>query len=223
MFEGGGGPPQGRTLKAIQPGGPLGGIVHAKDVDITLEPQPFQEKGALLGSGGLIAFDDSSCIVDMCLYFEWFAEDESCGRCTTCRGGTQRMLEVLRRIAKGEGRASDIEILRLLADTMRWANCAHGQAAPTAVMNSIDAFLDEYQEHIEQKRCPARVCPGLIRYEIVGHSPKLPEAAAICPTAAIVAPEGEYAIDQGLCIKCDACRELAPNAVQVVDAFATSD
>jgi NADH:ubiquinone oxidoreductase subunit F (NADH-binding)/(2Fe-2S) ferredoxin len=219
MFEAGGGPPDGRTLKAVQPGGPLGGILHARDVDLPLEPEPFREKGALLGSGGLVAFDDSACIVDMCLYFEWFAEDESCGRCTTCRGGTQRMVEVLRRIAQGEGRSSDIEIMRLLADAMRWANCAHGQAAPTAVMNSIEAFLDEYQEHIEHKRCPARVCPGLIRYEISGQSPKLAEAAAICPTAAIVASDGEYAIDQGLCIKCDACREVAPEAIQVVDSF----
>jgi len=102
---------------------------------------------------------------------------------------------------------------------MRYANCAHGQAAPTAVMNSIEAFLDEYQEHIEGKRCPAKVCRGLIRYEIVGKSPSLPEAAAICPTAAIVQRDGDYAIDQGLCIKCDACRELAPEAVRVVDAF----
>jgi NADH:ubiquinone oxidoreductase subunit F (NADH-binding)/(2Fe-2S) ferredoxin len=219
VYEAGGGPPEGRSLKAIQPGGPLGGILHANDVDLPLEPGPFREKGALLGSGGLVLFDDSACIVDMCLYFEWFAEDESCGRCTTCRAGTQRMVEILRRIADGGGRPSDIGLLRLLADAMRYANCAHGQAAPTAVMNSIEAFLDEFQEHIEGKRCPAKVCRGLIRYEIVGESLSLPEAAAICPTAAILRQYGGYTIDQGLCIKCDACRELAPEAVRVVDAF----
>jgi NADH-quinone oxidoreductase subunit F len=102
---------------------------------------------------------------------------------------------------------------------MRYSNCAHGQAAPTAVMNSIEAFLDEYQEHIERKRCPAKVCRGLIRYEILGKSYNLPEAAAICPTAAIVQQDGDYTIDQALCIKCGACRELAPAAVQVVDAL----
>ncbi|MGQ9572320.1 MAG: NADH-ubiquinone oxidoreductase-F iron-sulfur binding region domain-containing protein [Dehalococcoidia bacterium] len=218
VYDAGGGPPAGRSLKAVQPGGPLGGILHAKDVDLPLEPEPFREKGALLGSGGLVIFDDSACIVDMCLYFEWFAEDESCGRCSTCRNGTQRMVEILRRIANGGGRPSDIGLLRLLADTMRYANCAHGQAAPTAVMNSLDAFLDEVLEHIERKRCPAKVCRGLIRYEIAGESPNLAEAAAICPTGAILRHYGGYTIDQGLCIKCDACRELAPEAVQVVDA-----
>jgi len=223
VYQAGGGPPDGRSLKAIQPGGPLGGILHANDVDLPLEPQPFRKKGALLGSGGLVIVDDSACIVDLCLYFEWFAEDESCGRCSTCRGGTQRMVEILRRISNGGGRPSDIGLLRLLADAMRYANCAHGQAAPTAVMNSIEAFLDEYQEHIERKRCPAKVCHGLIRYEIVGESDGLPEAAAICPTAAIVQRDDRYVIDQALCIKCDACRELAPAAVQVVDALATSD
>ena len=223
VYEAGGGPPEGRSLKAIQPGGPLGGVLHPRDVDLPLEPEPFREKGALLGSGGLVIVDDSACIVDMCLYFEWFAEDESCGRCTTCRSGTQRMVEILRRIANGGGRPSDIGLLRLLADAMRYANCAHGQAAPTAVMNTIEAFLDEYQEHIEAKRCPAKVCRGLIRYEIVGKSPELSEAAAICPTGAIVQEDSRYAIDQGLCIKCDACRELAPAAVQVVDALATGD
>jgi len=223
VYEAGGGPPEGRSLKAIQPGGPLGGILHARDVDLPLEPEPFREKGALLGSGGLVIFDDSACIIDMCLYFEWFAEDESCGRCSTCRGGTQRMVDILRRIADGGGRSSDIGLLRLLADAMRYSNCAHGQAAPTAVMNTIEAFLDEYQEHIERKRCPAKVCRGLIRYEILGKSYNLPEAAAICPTAAIVQQDGDYTIDQALCIKCGACRELAPAAVHVVDALATGD
>jgi len=212
-----GGLPEGRTLKAIQPGGPLGGIINAEHVEIPLEPEPFREQGALLGSGGLVIFDDTACIVDMCLYFEWFAEDESCGRCTTCHGGTQRMVEILRRIANGGGRSSDKEMLRLLGDTMRWSNCAHGTAAPTVVLNMLAAFPEEYQEHVEGKRCPAKVCRGLVRYEITDSDPNLPDAAAICPTAAIVEEGGRYVIDQGLCIKCDACRELAPEAIQVVD------
>jgi NADH:ubiquinone oxidoreductase subunit F (NADH-binding)/(2Fe-2S) ferredoxin len=218
-YDAGGGPPEGRSLKAIQPGGPLGGILHAREVDLPLEPEPFREKGVLLGSGGLVFIDDSACVIDLCLYFEWFAEDESCARCTTCRGGTQRMVEILRRISNGGGRPSDLGLLRMLGDAMRYSNCAHGQAAPTAVMNTIETFLDEYMEHIEHKRCPAKVCRGLIRYEIVGKSYNLAEAAAICPTAAIVQKDGDYVIDQGLCIKCDACREVAPAAVQVVDAF----
>jgi NADH:ubiquinone oxidoreductase subunit F (NADH-binding)/(2Fe-2S) ferredoxin len=214
-----GGLAEGRTLKAIQPGGPLGGIINAEHVDIPLEPEPFREQGALLGSGGLVILDDTACIVDMCLYFEWFAEDESCGRCTTCHGGTQRMVEIIRRIANGRGRSSDKEMLRLLGDTMRWSNCAHGTAAPTVVLNMLAAFPEEYKEHVEGKRCPAKVCRGLVRYEISGSSPTLPDAAAICPTAAIVQQGDRYVIDQGLCIKCDACRELAPDAVQVVDTL----
>ncbi|MDP2950398.1 MAG: NADH-ubiquinone oxidoreductase-F iron-sulfur binding region domain-containing protein [Chloroflexota bacterium] len=219
VYEAGGGPPGGRALKAVQPGGPLSGIIHADHVDIPLEPESFRELGASMGGGGLVILDDSNCVIDLCLYFEWFAEDESCGRCTTCRGGTQRMVEILKRIARGTSRPSDIGLLRLLADAMRNANCGHGQAAPTAVMNIVDTFAAEVQEHIEGKRCPARVCPGLIRYDIVGDSPRLTEAAAICPTAAIVATNGQYAIDQGLCIRCDACREVAPEAVQVGDEF----
>jgi NADH:ubiquinone oxidoreductase subunit F (NADH-binding) len=217
-----GGLPEGRTLKAIQPGGPLGGIINAEHVDISLEPEPFREQGALLGSGGLVILDDTACIVDMCLYFEWFAEDESCGRCTTCHGGTQRMVEILRRIANGGGRSSDQEMLRLLGDTLRWSNCAHGTAAPTVALNMLNAFPEEYREHVEGKRCPAKICRGLVRYEIAGSSPNLPDAAAICPTAAIVEKGGAYSIDQGLCIKCDACRELAPEAVQMVDAVVSS-
>jgi NADH-quinone oxidoreductase subunit F len=191
----GGGPPEGHALKAVQPGGPLSGIV------------------------GLVVLDDSNCVVDLAIYFEWFAEDESCGRCTTCFAGTRRLLEILKRIASGRGRSSDPEIMRLLADTMGYANCAHGQAAPTAVMSMFRFFEDELNEHLHNKRCPAKVCRGLVRYEVVHHSDKLPEAEAICPTQAVVRENGSYRIDQGKCIKCDACREQAPYAVAVVDEF----
>ncbi len=214
-----GGPPQGRALKAVQPGGPLSGIVPASDVGIGLEPDPFRERGMLMGSGGLVALDDSNCIVDLAIYFEWFAEDESCGRCTTCFAGTRRLLEILRRITAGRGRSSDPEIMRLLADTMRYANCAHGQAAPTAIMSMLRFFEDEFNEHLHNRRCPARVCRDLLRYEVIHHSDRLPLAEAVCPTQAVVRENGSYRIDQGKCVKCDACREQAPYAVALVDAF----
>jgi NADH-quinone oxidoreductase subunit F len=224
-----GGPTEGRVLKAVQPGGPLSGIVPASDIDIGLEPDPFRERGMLMGSGGLVALDDSNCIVDLAIYFEWFAEDESCGRCTTCFAGTRRLLEILRRIAAGRGRSSDPEIMRLLADTMRYANCAHGQAAPTAIMSMFRFFEDELNEHLHNRRCPARVCRELVRYEVIHHSDELPLAEAICPTQAVVRQNGDegesasggarYRIDQGKCVKCDACREQAPYAIAVVDAF----
>ncbi len=224
IFEAGGGVPGGRALKAIQPGGPLAGILPAdRTKDLPLEPEAFREHNVQMGGGGIVVVDDSACIVDLCLHFERFAEEESCGRCTTCRGGTQRMVDILRRIARGEGREVDIERLRLLESTMRYANCVHGQAAPTVVMNTLEFFMDELKAHIFERRCPAKVCKGLIRYEIAGQGDGLPEAADICPTSAIVeADGGAYRIEDGLCIRCDACRELAPDAVQVVDAFPSS-
>ena len=215
----GGGPPDGRTLKAIQPGGPLSGVIPATDVGIPLEPEPFSDRGMFMGSGGLVMLDDSNCIVDLCVYFEWFAEDESCGRCTTCFAGTRRLLEILRRISSGRGRKADLELIRLLGETMRNSNCVHGQAAPTSVMSMFRFFEEELLEHVERKRCPAKKCAGLIRYEVVHQSDRLSLAEAICPADAFVNEGGTYRIDQEKCVKCDACREQAPYAIAVVDEF----
>jgi NADH-quinone oxidoreductase subunit F len=215
----GGGPPAGRKLKGIQPGGPLSGVIPASEVDIPLEPDPYRERGVLMGSGGLVILDDSNCIVDLCIYFEWFAEDESCGRCTTCFAGTRRMLEILRRISSGRGRLADLELIKLLGRIAQNANCFHGQGAPTAVMSMFRFFEDELLEHVQRKRCPAKVCRGLVRYEVAHQSELLPKAEAICPTSAVVRDNGTYRIDQVKCIKCDACREQAPYAIGVVDEF----
>jgi NADH-quinone oxidoreductase subunit F len=163
LMEAGGGLRDGRKLKAIQSGGPLGGILPASGIALALEPEPFREQGVLMGSGGLVVVDDSACIVDLTTYFEMFCEDESCGRCTTCHGGSQRMVEILRRIQAGGGRDTDIDTMRGLANTMKWANCVHGQATPTAVLNTLDTFAEEYREHIEDKFCRAGVCTALAR------------------------------------------------------------
>ena len=219
IFEAGGGVPEGRTLKAIQPGGPLAGILPAVHADLPLEPEAFREKGVQMGGGGLVIVDDSTCVIDLCTYFTWFVESESCGRCTTCRGGTQRMTEILQRWARGEGSESDFEHVRLLGNTLLYSNCVHGQAAPTVVLNIVNSFEDEVREHMFEKRCRARRCKGLIRYQVSQQSPDLTEAEAICPTSAVVKKNGAHEIDQPLCIKCDACREVAPQAIEVVDAF----
>jgi NADH:ubiquinone oxidoreductase subunit F (NADH-binding)/(2Fe-2S) ferredoxin len=227
IFEAAGGLPEGRTLKAIQPGGPLAGILPAVHAGLPLEPEAFREKGVQMGGGGLVIIDDSACIVNLCTYFEWFAEDESCGRCTTCRGGTQRLVEILRRWSRGEGRESDFENIKLLGNTMLYSNCVHGQAAPTVALNTLTFFEDEVREHVFEKRCRAKVCKGLIRYQVSSESVSahpelvegLAEAEAICPTNAVVKKDGSYEIDQSLCIKCNACREVAPQAIEVVDAF----
>jgi NADH:ubiquinone oxidoreductase subunit F (NADH-binding) len=174
-----------------------------------------------MGGGGIVICDETTCPVDLVTYFEWFAEDESCGRCTTCQRGTQRYVEILRRISQGDGRMSDLTLLELLKDTMRWSNCFHGQGAPAAVVCLLLYFRDELIEHIQQKVCRAGVCRGLIRYEIdLARNRNVEAGAAICPTGAIKqAGDGTYFIDQGLCIKCDACRELQPDAIRVRPAF----
>jgi NADH:ubiquinone oxidoreductase subunit F (NADH-binding) len=224
VMENAGGLPEGRTLKGIQPGGPLGGILPAAGIDLALEPEPFRNFGVLMGGGGLVVFDDSTCMVDFAQYFTWFTEDESCGRCTTCHGGTQRLTEILRRIQAGGGRMGDIDLMGMIGDTLRWSNCVHGQAAPTAVQNCLKQFLDEYLTHIREKRCQAQVCRGLIRYEVdPAHAREVAEGAAICPTDAIRRqPDGRYVIDQGLCIKCNACKEVNPQAIVVLDAMAVA-
>ena len=173
-----------------------------------------------MGGGGMVILDDTSCIVDLCIYFEWFAEDESCGRCTTCFAGTRRMLEILKRISEGRGRRADLELMRLLGRIAQNANCFHGQGAPTVIMSTFRFFEDELMEHVERKRCPAKRCPGLIRYEVLHQSEMLQAAEAICPTNAVVQREGNYFIDQVTCVKCDACREQAPYAIAIVDEFA---
>ena len=219
----GGGVAEGRTLKALQPGGPLAGIIDTSALDLPLEPEEYRPTGTLMGGGGIVLCDDTTCIVDLCIYFQWFCEDESCGRCTTCHGGTQRLTEILRRISNGAGRPSDFDLMTLLTDSLRWSNCVHGQAAPTSVSNALARFRDEIMTHIEERRCPAQVCHGLIRYEVdPEHDTEVAEGAAICPTVAVTQQDGHYSIDQGLCIKCDACREVNPQAIRKVDAFAPS-
>ena len=206
----------------MQPGGPLSGVVPASEIDIPLEPEYYRERGSLMGGGGLVILDEDDCIVDLCIYFEWFAEDESCGRCTTCFAGTRRMVEILRRISEGRGRAADIELIKLLGSIASNANCFHGQGAPTVVMTMLRWYEDELMEHILHKRCPARRCAGLVRYEVLHQSDKLRLAEAICPTGAVVKDErGLFRIEQERCVKCDACREQAPYAIAVVDEFSS--
>ena len=219
-----GGPLEDHEFKATQPGGPLTGVMPLSSLDLGMEPEEFRAAGmGTLGGGGFVFLDETACIVDLCAHFEWFLEDESCGRCTTCHGGTQRMVEILRRIQNGGGRESDVGKFALLAETLRYSNCVHGQAAPAIITNMLDWFADELNDHIVNRRCQAQACKGLIRYQIdptAGDSlPQLARAADYCPTGAIKQTGGSYAIDDSLCVRCNACREIAPEAVRIVDAF----
>jgi NADH-quinone oxidoreductase subunit F len=216
----GGGAPEGRSFKALQPGGPLLGVTPEFALDLPLEPEAFKERGmAAMGGGGLVFLDDSACVIDLCAQFEWFLEDESCGRCTTCHGGTQRMVEILKRIQRGGGRESDIGKLRLLAATLRYSNCVHGQAAPSIIVNTLDWFAEELNEHIFERRCRAKVCKNLVRYEVAAQQGDLERAYDLCPTGAVKLVDGQYTIEDALCIRCDACREVAPEGIRVVDLF----
>jgi NADH:ubiquinone oxidoreductase subunit F (NADH-binding) len=223
----GGGALEGHAFKALQPGGPLLGVVGGAALGFGIEPESFREGKAVgLGGGGFVFLDERACIIDLCTQFEWFLEDESCGRCTTCHGGTQRMVEILRRIQRGGGRESDLGKFRLLADTLRYSNCFHGQFAPSVIMNAIDSFADEVNEHVFQRRCRAQACKGLIRYEVEPdaavapeHAEALAKAYDYCPTGAVKRVDGAYVIEDALCIRCNACRDVAPEAIRIVDAF----
>lgn len=155
-----GGMREGRTLKGFQPGGPLSGLCAANR-NLTLTLDPYRELGLFLGGGGIVFFDQYTCVLDMCKFFLAFCEDESCARCTTCRIGSQRAVETVRRIQAGGGRDSDFENLSLLVTTMVWSNCFHGQFAMTTIKTALKAFPDEWREHIVDKKCRAGVCSAL--------------------------------------------------------------
>lgn len=155
-----GGMRDGSTLKGFQPGGPLSGVAN-DNKSLTLTLDPYRELGMFLGGGGIVFFDQNTCTVDMCLFFLGFCEDESCGRCTTCHGGTQRAVEIIRRIRAGGGRDVDLEKLQQLVSTLVWSNCFHGQFAMTTVKTALKAFADEWREHIFDKRCQAGICRDL--------------------------------------------------------------
>ncbi len=219
----GGGMREGSVLKGFQPGGPLSGILPASEIDLPLALDPYRERGMFLGSGGVVFFDQHTSVIDLCTYFVGFAEDESCARCTTCRGGTQRAVEILRRMAAGGGRDSDLQKLEDLTRTLVWSNCLHGQFALTTVKLALRYFRDEFETVIREKRDPARALPGLIRYVLKNPGAEsVKEAAGICPTRAIVETHAGWQLDDDLCIRCGACKEVAPDAIDVVDRFAVS-
>ena len=216
-----GGIANGRAFKALQQGGPLSGLLPGHIAGgLPLEPEPFRPLGAGMGGGGLVFVDDTACVVDLNVMFSEFLEDESCGRCTTCRGGNQRMVEIFRRTARGEGGESDVDHLKSLAASMQNSNCLYGSLSPTIMNNTLTHFREEYEAHALHSRCPAKVCAGLIRYRVRSESPQVAEAAASCPTRAIVQAEGGWQIDDRACIRCDVCREIAPDDIAVEDRYA---
>ena len=221
----GGGIRDGRNFKAVQTGGPSGGVIPEALLDTPVDFDELDKVGSMMGSGGMIVMDDTTCMVDVARYFLDFLSDESCGKCVPCREGIHQMLKILNRICDGDGREGDIELLERIAGVVREsALCALGQTAPNPVLNTIRYFRDEYEAHIRDKRCPAGVCKALISYEI---DPDKCKGCMIClrncPVSAISGGKQEvHVIDQSKCNKCGTCFEVCPprfNAVVKVPAF----
>ena len=206
----GGGIPGGKKFKAAQTGGPSGGCIPASLIDTPVDYDSLKASGSRMGSGGLIVMDEDNCMVDIAKFFLTFTVDESCGKCTPCREGTKRMLEILDRITEGKGEEGDIERLEELAYTIKaTALCGLGQTAPNPVLSTIRYFRDEYEAHIRDKVCPAHVCQKLARYEIVADKCKgCSLCSKKCPVGAISGViKNPFVIDQSKCIKCGACME----------------
>ncbi|MDX9759850.1 MAG: NADH-quinone oxidoreductase subunit NuoF [Bacteroidota bacterium] len=196
-----------KRFKAVQMGGPSGGCIPAELCDIPVDYQEVNKTGAIMGSGGLIVMDETTCMVDVAKFFLTFTQSESCGKCTFCRIGTKRMLEILERITEGQGTMDDLDNLEELSEQIRAASlCGLGQTAPNPVITTLKYFRDEYVAHIVDKKCPAHVCTPLLTYTINDLCNGCTACARACPTAAITGErKGMHVIDQDLCIKCGKC------------------
>jgi len=213
IFDIGGGIPGGKKFKAVQTGGPSGGVIPEKFLDLPVDFDELSKVGSMMGSGGMIVMDEDNCMVDVARYFLNFLAEESCGKCIPCREGMHQMLNILNRICEGKGKTGDIELLEELGEVVEDAAlCALGTTAPNPVLSTVKYFRDEYKAHIDEKRCSAGVCKELISYYI---EPKKCEACMIClrecPVEAITGGKNLiHIIDQDKCTKCGNCLDVCP-------------
>ncbi|HEY0593767.1 MAG TPA: NADH-quinone oxidoreductase subunit NuoF [Thermoanaerobaculia bacterium] len=219
IYDIGGGIPGGKAFKAVQTGGPSGGCIPAESLDLPVDYDALSDAGSIMGSGGMVVMDENTCMVDVAKFFVQFTNDESCGKCTACRDGSDAVLEVLTRITSGEGRQGDLEFLAELGAAIKDASmCGLGTTLPNPVLSTIRYFRDEYEAHIAEKNCPARACRNLIKYYI---DPELCPGCMLClkncPAQAI---QGKtkyiHIIDQSACTKCGQCLDVCPPKVAAV-------
>ncbi len=208
----GGGIPKGKAFKAVQTGGPSGGCLTYRDLDATIDYETLVSLGSMMGSGGMIVMDEDNCMVDVARFFLEFTVDESCGKCTPCREGTRRMLEILEKITGGKGTLEDIDELEALANSIKdSALCGLGQTAPNPILSTLKNFKEEYIAHVVDKKCPAGVCKALIKYYITDKCIGCGKCKRGCPVAAITGNIKEmHKIDTSVCIKCGACKVACP-------------
>jgi NADH:ubiquinone oxidoreductase subunit F (NADH-binding)/(2Fe-2S) ferredoxin len=219
IYDVGGGIKDNKGFKAVQIGGPMGGCLPEKYLDIPVDYESVVQAGGMMGSGGLVVMDDETCMVDIARFFMDFTQDESCGKCVPCRVGTRRILEILDRICEGKGRDGDIETLEALCKEIKATSlCGLGQGAPTPVESTLKHFREEYEAHIYEKRCPAKVCRALIRFEV---EPDVCTGCTVCarncPTNAITGERRQtHYIDPSICIRCGICQQVCNfNAIAV--------
>jgi len=209
----GGGVKDGKAFKAAQTGGPSGGCIPAEYLDMPIDYENLKDIGSMMGSGGMIVMDETDCMVDVAKFFLEFTVDESCGKCTPCRIGNLRLLEILQRIVEGKGTEEDLKNLVDLGETIIDTSlCGLGQSSPNPVLTTLKYFQDEYEAHVKEGKCPAGKCVGLLKYEVI---PEKCKACTICakncPVSCIWGERGVvHEIDQERCIKCGTCMEKCP-------------
>ena len=208
VYDIGGGIPDGKAFKAVQTGGPSGGCIPADLLDLPVDYEHLAEAGAIMGSGGLVVMDEETCMVDVARYFLEFTQVESCGKCVPCRLGTRQLLQLLNSMARGDSKPGDIDLMLEVAHAVKAGSlCGLGQTAPNPVLTTVKYYRDEYESHVNDRRCPAHKCEGLLRYTIDAEACTGCTACfKVCPAAAITGePREVHVIDPKQCIRCDAC------------------